>query len=116
VCQVLTISLIAFSGAATIQRYVFAYNVSAICGVLIAIFFIVKKYHGYFSFAGIRFSHVEYWTILKYAIFVMFSANIGTLLGQLDSLMITGMLGTTENGFYNIYLAMARIPFIFLLP
>lgn len=116
VCQVLTVSLIAFSGIATIQKYVFAYNISAIGGVIVAVFFIIKKYRWFFSFSGIRFSSREYWTILKYAIFVMFSANIGTLLGQLDSLMITGMLGTTENGFYNIYLAMARIPFMFLLP
>jgi O-antigen/teichoic acid export membrane protein len=116
ICQVSLIFGIAFLSTPTIQKYVFAYNISAICGIIFALFFIIRKYRGYFTWSGVRFSQIDYWHIFKYAIFVMFSANIGTLLGQIDSLMITGMLGTTANGIYNIYLAMARIPFLFLLP
>jgi O-antigen/teichoic acid export membrane protein len=54
--------------------------------------------------------------IFRYAIFVMLSANVGTLLSQVDMQMITVMLGTTQAGIYNIYLSIIRIPFVLLLP
>jgi len=46
----------------------------------------------------------------------MLSANVATLLGQIDTQLIVLMLGTTEAGIYNIYLSIMRIPFLLLFP
>lgn len=101
---------------ASIDNYAWAYNGSAIIGVSIAIFLLHKYYASYFTFQGLVFWREDFYKIFKYAIFVMISANIGTLLSQLDKQLIVVMLGTTEAWVYDIYLSMMRIPFMLLLP
>ena len=53
---------------------------------------------------------------MKYAIWVVLTANAATLLSQIDMQMIIAMLGPKEAGYYTNYLSVMRIPFIFLLP
>lgn len=54
--------------------------------------------------------------IFSYAIWVVFSANVGLLLSQIDMQMIVFLLGEKEAGYYTNYLSIMRIPFMFLLP
>lgn len=114
--QIALVVYIAFTNHATIEKYVWVYNVATLIGVIVAFIFIYTKYHTYFTKSGWIFGRVDFWKIFRYAIFVMLSANVGTLLSQIDTQMITVLLGTTEAGVYNIYLSIIRIPFVLLLP
>ncbi len=114
--QLVMIIWVAFFGWATIVNYAWAYNGSVILWVLISLIFLYAKYHTYFTLHGWHFGRSDFYRIFKYAIFVMLSANVATLLGQIDTQLIVLMLGTTEAGIYNIYLSIMRIPFLLLFP
>lgn len=114
--QIIIIIVISVSTWATIIRYAWAYNIAALGGVLLALLLVYKKYNTYFLRHGWLFWKIDFMRIFRYAIFVMLSANVGTLLSQVDMQMITVMLGTTQAGIYNIYLSIIRIPFVLLLP
>lgn len=100
----------------TIEYYAWAWSSAVSIGVIISLFIILKKYRHYFCFEGWRFTMNEYKRILKYAIWVMLSANVGMLLSQIDMQMVVYMLGTKDAGYYSNYLSMLRIPYLFLLP
>lgn len=85
-------------------------------GVLTSFFFLVKKYHSYFTIKAWRFNKAEYVTVFRYAFWVMLSANVGILLSQIDMQMVVTMLGVRDAGYYTNYLSLIRIPFLFLLP
>ena len=105
-----------FFEAHTITTYAWAWSLGMLFGVFMSIVFIVSKYHSYFSFDGWRFSPSEYRRVFRYAFWVMLSANVGMLLGQIDMQMVIYMLGTEAAGYYTNYLSLIRIPFLFLLP
>lgn len=114
--QLILIIGVAFFGGANVVNYAWAYNGSALLWVLISLIFLYSKYHSYFTIHGWYFWRSDFYNIFKYAIFVMLSANVATLLGQIDTQLIVIMLGTTEAWIYNIYLAIMRIPFLLLFP
>lgn len=100
----------------TIQSYAWAWSLSIFGGLVISIFMLVYKYRSYFTFDGWFFTWASYKDILKYAIWVMLSANVGMLLSQIDMQMVVYMLGVEAAGYYTNYLSLIRIPFLFLLP
>lgn len=114
--QFILIFCVALWGNASIINYAWAYNGSVILWVVISLGILYYKYNTFFTFDGWRFSRDAYSKVFKYAIFVMLSANVSALLGQIDKQMIVVMLGTTQAGIYDIYLSLIRIPFMFLLP
>lgn len=114
--QLVLIFGVSIGGHSSITYYAWAYNGSVILWIFVSIIILYYKYHTYFTLTGWFFWRHEYFKIFKYAIFVMLSANVGVILGQIDTQMIVVMLGTTQAWFYNIYLSLIRIPFIFLLP
>lgn len=114
--QIWLVLFIAIGGYAAITSFAWAYSISTALGLTISCFFIFKKYSHLFTRGGWYFGRDDFLKIFKYAIYVMLSANVGVLLSQLDTQMITVMLGTTEAGFYNVYLSTMRIPFLLLLP
>ncbi len=54
--------------------------------------------------------------LIHYSLGTLFSANISTLLHQLDMQFLTYFLWVYDAGIYSIYLALVGIPFIFLWP
>lgn len=64
-----------------------------------------------FSWDGAYFK-----VISKYAGFVFLTQNVGTVLSQIDTLLIIYLLGNTDNGYYSNYLSLIGIPFIFITP
>lgn len=114
--QICLIISIAVGGYWIITNFAWAYSISTAWGVIIGLFFIIKKYWNFFTRDGWYFWRADFLKIFQYAIYVMLSANVWVLLSQLDSQMITIMLWTTEVWFYNVYLSIMRIPFLLLLP
>lgn len=100
----------------TIQSYAWAWSVTIFGGLLISMAMLIRKYHSYFIVSGWRFSLSDYKHVLKYAFWVMMSANVGMLLSQVDMQMVVYMLGAESAGYYTNYLSLIRIPFLFLLP
>lgn len=100
----------------TIQVYAWAWSSAILGGLALSIGILVYKYHSYFTFDGWFFSWESYKHVLKYAIWVMLSANVGMLLSQIDMQMVVYMLGAEAAGYYTNYLSLIRIPFLFLLP
>jgi stage V sporulation protein B len=100
----------------TIQTYAWAWSIAMLSWLLLSVICLMSKYHSYFTLEGWRFSFTEYKRILKYAFWVMLSANVGMLLSQIDMQMVVYMLGVEAAGYYTNYLSLIRIPFLFLLP
>lgn len=100
----------------SIEYYAWAWSGAVSIGVFFSLMILIKKYRHYFCFEGWRFSLNEYKKVLKYAVWVMLSANVGMLLSQIDMQMVVYMLGTKDAGYYSNYLSMLRIPYLFLLP
>lgn len=105
-----------FVDLGAIESYAWAWSLSIFSGLLLSIVMLVYKYRSYFTFEGWFFSWESYKHILKYAIWVMLSANVGMLLSQIDMQMVVYMLGAEAAGYYTNYLSLIRIPFLFLLP
>lgn len=53
---------------------------------------------------------------IKYAVPVFLTANISLLLSQIDSQLITNILGNSAHAIYGNYLSIFSIPFLFLSP
>jgi len=100
----------------TIQSYAWAWSGAILWGLGLSVSILAYKYHSYFTFEWWFFSWSSYKHILKYAIWVMLSANVGMLLSQIDMQMVVYMLGVEDAGYYTNYLSLIRIPFLFLLP
>lgn len=100
----------------TIQAYAWSWSAAILGGLFLSVSVLAYKYHSYFTFDGWFFSWASYRDILKYAIWVMLSANVGMLLSQIDMQMVVYMLGVEAAGYYTNYLSLIRIPFLFLLP
>ena len=54
--------------------------------------------------------------IIKYALWVVFAANIGTVLSQVDMQLIIYLLGPRDAGYYTNYLSLIGIPFTVITP
>lgn len=54
--------------------------------------------------------------VIRYSLGTLFSANVGTVLHQVDMQLLTYFLGVYDAGIYAIYLSLIGIPFIFLTP
>ncbi len=105
-----------FFNLSTIQYYAWAWSIAMLSGLLVAILLLAYKYHSYFTLRAWKFNSLEFKTVIKYAFWVMLSANVGMLLSQVDMQMVVYLLGTRDAGYYSNYLSMLRIPYLFLLP
>jgi len=90
-------------------------------GVLIAflfsLYFAYKDYYlVYFNKVRSEKNTTERNNFYKYAFATLLTANVGTLLSQVDMQMIIVQLGTEATGYYSNYLSLLNIPFIFISP
>lgn len=54
--------------------------------------------------------------VIRYALWVVLAANVGTVLSQVDMQLIIYLLGTRDAGYYTNYLSIIGIPFIIITP
>ncbi len=54
--------------------------------------------------------------VIKYSLWVVLAANVGTVLGQVDMQLIIYLLGTKDAGYYTNYLSTIGIPFFIITP
>lgn len=90
-------------------------------GVLIGIFFgsifMYRTYYvPYLKNAAIIYDKELIHKVIKYALWVVLAANVGTVLGQIDMQLIIYLLGTKDAGYYTNYLSIIGIPFIIITP
>lgn len=77
-----------------------------IVGALLYRFGMIFRTHGWSLDRG------ECREITKYALWVLFTANVGVVLSQIDMQLITGIMGIESAAHYGMYLSLISIPFI----
>lgn len=80
------------------------------------IHFYNKYYKIYLKWYKILFDKKLFKELFKYAIMALIASNIGTVLSQIDMLLITYILGSKDAWYYTNYLSMITIPFLFITP
>lgn len=86
---------------------------SMIFGVLFAY---IKYYRTYFTWVRSEVDIAERNHFIWYAWATLLTANIGTILSQIDMQIIIYFLGATATGYYSNYLSLLNIPFILISP
>jgi stage V sporulation protein B len=84
---------------------------------------IFSSIYAYLYYYKPHFQHVpsigiegERRKFIKYALATLLTANIWTLLSQVDMQMIIYLLGTEKTGYYSNYLSIISIPFMIITP
>lgn len=87
----------------------YAWIVGAGVGMLISLFITIRKYKHILVWQSlvVKSDDVKVW--LRYAVWVFIGANVGTLFGQIDQLIIVGLWGTEQAGFYSAYQSLIGI-------
>lgn len=102
-----------FGGNPSITSVLWSFNIGLLIGVLVLFFLAFWTYHKQFwSVSGISRDMSEYRDISRYALWVLFTANVGVVLSQIDMQIITAYLGTESAGYYSMYLSLISIPFL----
>ncbi len=101
----------------TIELYMWAWLWGAIISVFFAWYFAYSRYYlTYFQWIKSEKTLTERNLFFRYALATLITANIGTLLSQVDMQMIIVQLGSEATGYYSNYLSLLNIPFIFISP
>lgn len=88
-----------------------------VIGITFGMFFMYKNYYvPYLKDAKVIYDKDLIKKVIKYALWVMLAANVGTVLGQVDMQLIIYFLGTKDAGYYTNYLSIIGIPFILITP
>lgn len=102
-----------FGGDASLASVLWSFNIGLLFWVCLIVFFAFRIYTAPFSsVAGISRNMSEYRDISRYALWVLFTANVGVVLSQIDMQIITAYLGTESAGYYSMYLSLISIPFL----
>ena len=106
-----------FTNTGTLIAYTWTWNIGIFVGIVIGGFFMYRDYYiPYLREAPIIFEKDLAKQVIKYALWVMLAANVGTVLGQIDMQLIIYMLGTMDAGYYTNYLSIIGMPFLLLTP
>lgn len=109
------ILLLAWQG--TIESYMWAWINWVIIAFMFSFYFAYKYYYlVYFKWVKSERNLVERNHFYRYAFATLLTANIGTILSQVDMQMIIVQLGSEATGYYSNYLSLLNIPFIFIAP
>ena len=101
----------------TLINYMWAWLSGIIIWFIFSSFFAYKQYYKiYFKWVNIEKSIEERDLFFKYAFATLLTANIATMLSQVDMQMIIVLLGSEATGYYSNYLSLLNIPFIFISP
>lgn len=113
----LGIFIISFASSGTILHYAWVWIISIFVTIFFAFSLSYKYYYlPYFKNVKMEVDHSLRRTFIKYSLGTFLTANIGTLLHQLDQQILQWLTTATEGGIYAMYLSLVGIPFIFLGP
>lgn len=106
-----------FGGHAHIASVLWSFNIGLLIGTCILFILAFRSYTStLLSVTGISRDMSEYREISRYALWVLFTANVGVVLSQIDMQIITAYLGTESAGYYSMYLSLISIPFLITGP
>ncbi|MDD2693503.1 MAG: oligosaccharide flippase family protein [Candidatus Gracilibacteria bacterium] len=109
-------SILLFSGSGNIYSYSWTWIIGLYIGLIFgSIIFYISYYRQHLTIPLQKDTLLRK-EIIKYSLGTLFSANVGTLLHQVDMQFLTYFLGVYDAGIYAIYLSLVGIPFIFLSP
>ncbi len=109
--------IIFFTEQGNIESYMLAWLGGISIWFIFSFYFAYKNYYSnYFRWVKSEKDISERNHFYKYAFATLLTANIGTLLSQVDMQMIIVQLWTEATGYYSNYLSLLNIPFIFISP
>jgi O-antigen/teichoic acid export membrane protein len=101
----------------SIENYMWAWVIWVVIVCIFSGYFSYKRYYSiYFKGVAIEKNINDRNHFYKYAFATLITANIGTILSQVDMQMIIIQLGSEATGYYSNYLSLLNIPFIFIAP
>ncbi len=116
IMTVLWASILLFSGNGNIESYAWIWIGWVYSWLLLSwILFYFLYYRVYFSLPQKKDTILRK-SFIQYSLGTLFSANVSTVLHQIDMQFLTYFLWVYDAGIYSIYLALVGIPFIFLWP
>lgn len=100
-----------------IETYMWAWVGGVFIGFMFSTYFVYKNYYKiYFKEVKIEPCKIDRNSFFKYSLATLITANIGTLLSQVDTQMIIILLNPEATWYYSNYLSLLNIPFIFIWP
>lgn len=109
-------SIILFSDHGNIYTYTWTWIIGLYLWLLFGgIYFYFNYYRTHLSLPAEYDTELRK-SMIRYSLWTLFSANVGTVLHQIDMQLLTYFLGVHDTGIYAIYLSLIGIPFIFLTP
>ena len=109
--------LLVFMDQWTLSNYMWAWLLGIFIWFIFSAYFAYTKYYKiYFKWISIEPIPEDRNLFFKYAFATLLTANIATMLSQVDMQMIIVMLGSEATGYYSNYLSLLNIPFIFISP
>ncbi len=106
-----------FSDFGNLERYMTIWIIGLSIGIIFAFTFFLRKYYiPNFFFVKKEKDPLLKKEFLRYAFWTFLTANIATLLSQIDMQLVIYLLWTRESWFYSTYLSLIGIPFILLTP
>lgn len=101
----------------TLITYSWTWIGGVVVGIIFGSFFMYQSYYlPYLKDAEIIYDKELIRKVIKYALWVVLAANVGTVLGQVDMQLIIYLLGPRDAGYYTNYLSIIGIPFIVITP
>ncbi len=106
-----------FSGASTISAYAPAWIFGLGMGIAVSLVPLYRSYwRAYLAHVPTAITRRELGQFVRYALWVVLTANVTMILAQVDMQIVLLLLGTREAGYYSNYLSLINIPFIFSVP
>lgn len=106
-----------FMNIGNLITYAWTWIGGVIIGIGFGSYFMYRSYYiPYLKDAEVIYDKELIRKVIKYALWVVLAANVGTVLWQVDMQLIIYLLGTRDAGYYTNYLSIIGIPFIIITP
>lgn len=106
-----------FMNMGSLITYAWTWIGGVVVGIGFGSYFMYRSYYvPYLKDVEIIYDRELIRKVIKYALWVVLAANVGTVLGQVDMQLIIYLLGTRDAGYYTNYLSIIAIPFIIITP
>lgn len=108
--------ILLFSHTWNILLYSWIWIIGTYSGLLMWICIFYYSYYRIYFELPAHYDHALRKSLIQYSLGTLFSANVATVLHQIDMQFLTYFIGVYDTGIYSIYLSLVGIPFIFLGP
>lgn len=103
-------------GAGSSLTYAWAWIAGVGVATAIAWILAFLRLRPFFDRRGLTWNAQDFFPVMRYAVWSVLAANVGTLLSQLDTLFVIYFLGNATNGIYSNYLSLMGLPFLVIGP